>query len=163
MLKKFLGNRILANFGSSLAKPGFSLIELLIVISLIGVLTLLGMPLFSDFIEFSSLKNDAWLVLSDLRSYRQLAIIEHFDYYFDFDVNSDSYIIEKRDSGTGALIETVATRSINNDLAQAIDTTFKPKGQADPAATISIQGKNPSDQITITVFSTTGLAKMTGP
>jgi prepilin-type N-terminal cleavage/methylation domain-containing protein len=163
MLKKNRLNQNLRISARQGAKPGFSLIELLIVISLIGALTLLGMPLFRDFIDYSSLKNDAWLLLSDLRSYRQLAIIEHFDYAFVFDVNSDSYSIEKRDSANGALLETIANRSINNDIVQAIDTTFKPKGQAEPAATINIQGKNPSEQMTITVFSTTGLSKMTGP
>lgn len=142
---------------------GFSLIELLIVISIIGILSLLGIPLFKDFVQFSALKNDAWKLVSDLRSYRQLAVIEHRNYRFVFDLNSDSYKIEHRDSGTNVLIATIATRTLSNDITQAVDTTFKPKGQADPAATILIKGENSADTVTITVFATTGLSKMTGP
>ncbi|MFH1063202.1 MAG: prepilin-type N-terminal cleavage/methylation domain-containing protein [Candidatus Omnitrophota bacterium] len=142
---------------------GFSLIELLIVISIIGVMSLLGIPLFKDYVQFSALKSDAWKVVSDFRSYRQLAIIEHCNYRFVFDLNSDSYKIEQRDSGTNALIATIATRTLSNDITQAVDTTFMPKGQADPAATILIKGKNSADKVTITVFATTGLSKMTGP
>ncbi|MBU1043032.1 MAG: prepilin-type N-terminal cleavage/methylation domain-containing protein [Candidatus Omnitrophica bacterium] len=152
------------NFLSGIqANSGFSLIELLIVISIIGILTLLGIPLFRDFIQFSSLKSDAWKLVSDLRSYRQLAIIEHNNYSFVFDLNSDSYIIEQRNSGTNALIATVATRTLSNDITQAVDTTFMPKGQANIAAQINIKGKNSADQVIINVFATTGLSKMTGP
>jgi len=152
------------NFSSGIqANSGFSLIELLSVISIIGVLSLLGIPLFRDYVQFSSLKSDAWKVVSDFRSYRQLAIIEHHNYGFVFDLNNDSYIIQQRDSGTNALIATVATRTLNNDITQAVDTTFMPKGQADPAVQIYIKGKNSADQVIINVFATTGLSKMTGP
>lgn len=163
MLKKKLHHKILSFLSTTKLDYGFTLIELLIVISIIGVLSLLGMPLFRDFIQFSSLKNDAWKIVSDFRSYRQLAIIEHNNYAFVFDINNESYIIEQRDSGTNALIETIATRTLNNDITQAANTSFLPKGQAKNASEIHIKGKNSADQVIVNVFATTGLSKMTGP
>ncbi len=163
MLKKKLHSKTLGFSSITWPNYGFTLIELLIVISIIGILTLLGIPLFRDFVQFSSLKSDAWKIVSDFRSYRQLAIIEHKNYAFVFDINNDSYIIEQRDSGTNALIEIIATRTLNNDITQAVNTSFMPKGQANNAAEIHIKGKNTADQVIINVFATTGLSKITGP
>jgi prepilin-type N-terminal cleavage/methylation domain-containing protein len=163
MLKKISHNKRLGFFPWIRVNSGFSLIELLIVISIIGIFSLLGIPLFKDLIAVSSLKKDAWSLVSDMRSYRQMAIIEHHRYGFKFNINNDSYTIEQRDAATNALIATIATRTLSNDIIQAVDTTFLPKGQADHAATILIKGKTSADKVTISVFATTGLSKMTGP
>ncbi|MBU4304289.1 MAG: prepilin-type N-terminal cleavage/methylation domain-containing protein [Candidatus Omnitrophica bacterium] len=141
-------------------RQGFTLIELLIVVGLIGVLTFLGLPYYRPFLQYISLKNDVWTVLSDLRGYRQLAIIEHVNYRVLFNVGSDSYTVEQRDAATDTFIQTVANVTLDSNLIQADDTTFRPMGDAVPASTIVLQGKNPADKITITVYSTTGLARM---
>ena len=141
-------------------QAGFSLIELLIVVGLIGVLTFLGLPYFQDFVKYSSLKNDAWRVLSDLRAYRQLAIVEHMNYRFVFDTNANTYSVEQRNALTDAFIQTVSSVKLSNDLVQATNTTFKPKGEASPGSLIVLQTQSGADAIEITVFATTGLAKM---
>jgi len=99
-------------------------------------------------------------LLSDLRGYRQLAIIEHLNYRVRFNVTSDSYTVEQCDAATDTFIQTVANVTLDSDLIQADDTTFRPMGDAVPASTIVLQGKNPADRITINVYSTTGLARM---
>ncbi len=161
MLKKFW-QEFKPPYGRAVGKNhGFSLIELLIVIGLLGVFTYLGMPHLKPFLQYSSLKKDSWTLLSDLRSYRQLSIIEHNNYRFTFDINSDSYTIEQRDAATDAFIQTIGTINLSNDITSATDTTFRPKGEASAASTIIIKGNNSPDTLTINVYSTTGLAKIT--
>lgn len=137
-----------------------SLIELLIVLALISVFSYLGWPIFKPLVSYSSLQNDAWRLLSDLRSCRQLAVVEHLNYRFSFNVSEDSYTIEQRDATTDNLIATISTVPFENDLTQATDTTFRPKGEATAGSTIVLKGKSSSDTITITIFATTGLAKI---
>ncbi|MBU2063969.1 MAG: prepilin-type N-terminal cleavage/methylation domain-containing protein [Candidatus Omnitrophica bacterium] len=139
---------------------GFSLIELLIVISVIAVFAFLGLPVFRSYIDYSSLKKDGWILLSNLRSYRELAVVEHFNYKFDFDVNADTYTIEKRDPATGSLIGTITTVSLDNNITGATDTSFSPRGDTDVSSVITIRSNSSSDSLTINVFSTTGLSKI---
>jgi len=157
MLKK---NKPRIKAGDFKKKGGVSLIELLIVIAIIGVFAFLAMPYFRPFIRFAGLKQDGWKLLSDLRWYRQLAVVEHFRYKFAFDTAADTYSVEKRDSTTDTLLETVGTVSLNNDITTATDTTFTPKSEAIPASTITINEKGGKNKVKINVFSTTGLAKM---
>ena len=141
-------------------KKGITLLELLIVISIIGVIAFLSMPVFRPFLEYSQIKKDAWKLLSDLRWYRQLAIIEHNNYKFTFDTDANSYKIDEHDAATNAYRQTLSTVKLENDLTQATDATFRPSGEAVPSSLITIKSKKSSDAVSISIFSTTGLAKM---
>ncbi len=160
MLKKF---RVKYRPSVFLLKKGISLIELIIVIIIIGVISYLTLPVFRPFLEYSELKKDAWKLLSDLRWYRQLAIIEHNNYKFSFDVNADSYTIDEYDAATNAFRQTLSTVVLENDITQATDTIFQPNGEAVPSSLITIKADKSSDSISISIFSTTGLAKMVTP
>jgi len=156
-VRKFFSNGVKELYSLT----GFSLIELLVVLGIIGIFTFLGLPYFRSFIGYSSLKKDAWTLLSTLRAYRQQAIIEHYNYRFVFDTGADTYTIEQRDATTDAFIQTVSTVNFTNDLTAATNTTFQPKGNANPSSTIILKEKSSSDTINIEVFSTTGLSKIT--
>ncbi len=160
MLKKF---RVKYGPEEFWQKKGISLIELIIVIIIIGVISYLSLPIFRPFLEYSRLKKDAWKLLSDLRWYRQLAIIQHNNYKFSFDIDADSYTIDEYDAATNAFRQTISTVMLENDITQATDSTFQPNGEAVPSSLITIKGNKSSDTITISIFSTTGLAKMVTP
>ena len=160
MLKKYRVKYSLDDFWQ---KKGITLIELLIVIIIIGVISYLSLPVFRPFLEYSGLKKDAWKLLSDLRWYRQLAIIEHNNYKFSFSINANSYTIDEHDAATNAFRQTLSTVVMDNDITQATDSTFRPNGEAVPSSLITIKGNKSSDSISISIFSTTGLAKMITP
>ena len=141
-------------------KQGITLIELIIVIVVIGVISYFTVPVLRPFLDQSKLKKDAWRLLSDLRWYRQLAIIEHNNYKFSFDVNANSYRIDEHDAATNAFRQTLSTVELKNDITQATDTTFQPSGEAVPSSLIIIKSDSSTDSISISLFSTTGLAKM---
>lgn len=157
MLKKCIKNFSLNGFWR---KKGITLLELLIVIVIIGVISYLFLPAFRPFLDYSGLKKDAWKLLSDLRWYRQLAIVEHNNYKFSFDIAANSYKIDEHDAATNAFRQTLSTVIMKNDITQATDSTFKPNGEAVPSSVITIQNNTSKDTIDINVFSTTGLAKM---
>ncbi len=144
-------------------KTGITLIELLIVLGIMGVVMFLSVPVFKPFLEYSRLKKDAWKLLSDLRWYRQLAIIDHNNYKFTFDISANSYKIDEHDAATNAYRQTLSTVALVNDITQATDATFRPSGEAVPSSLIRIKGNKSTDLIDITIFSTTGLAKMVTP
>ena len=160
MLKKL---RLLYSPGFFDSKKGITLIELIIVIVIIGVISFLAMPVFRPFLDYSGLRKDAWKLLSDLRWYRQLAIVEHNNFKFTFDINANSYRIDEHDSATNAFRQTLSTVVLKNDLTQATDSTFMPNGEATPSSLITIRGNRTSESISISVFSTTGIAKMIAP
>ncbi|MFH1093404.1 MAG: prepilin-type N-terminal cleavage/methylation domain-containing protein [Candidatus Omnitrophota bacterium] len=160
MLKKF---RSKYNSRGFWQKKGLTLTELLIVISIIGVISYLSMPVFRPFLEYSGLKKDTWKLLSDLRWYRQLAIIKHNNYKFSFNITANSYTIAEHDAATNAFRKTLSTVLLENDLTQATDSTFRPNGEAVPSSIITIRGSKSSQTISISIFSTTGLAKMVSP
>jgi Tfp pilus assembly protein FimT len=139
---------------------GLTFLELLIVVALIGVITFLGIPYFKPFLEHSWVEKDAWQLLSDLRAYRQQSIMDHYYYRFVFDMSKDTYLVEKRDAATNALIASKPLVTLSSDLVSATEVTFRPRGEASQSSTIIIQGRNSTDKATITVFATTGLAKL---
>ena len=141
---------------------GFSLIELLTVLVILGTLTALAMPNLAGFIEYIRLTGETRKISSDLREYHSLAItkyhnaaISHYNYEFTFDISDNSYIIEKENPSDPLDRETVKTVSIEVDITSADSPiTFYPMGNAS-AATIVLENTE-GEQSSISVSSSTG-------
>ncbi len=161
MLEKIRQGRLSNLFtGTGKHCRGITLIELLIVIALIAVFTYLGMPSFKAFLQYSNLSRDAWIMLSDLRYYREEAIVKHYDYAFTFNTAANSYTVEQRTAPADTPVKEVKTQTLDSDITQAANTVFTPSGEATTASTIVIHGENPGDAFQITISPTTGMVKM---
>lgn len=73
---------------------GFSLVEILVVISIIGTMALVSLPLLNGYQKSSRLKNEARALATDLRLTQQLAITEQKIYTLELDPNTNSYDIK---------------------------------------------------------------------
>lgn len=79
---------------------GFTLIELVLVISIMMVLALLAMPVFSKIYIDSKLKSSTQAVTWVLRYAYQAAISEGVQYRVHFDSYAGAYWLEKQENGT---------------------------------------------------------------
>ncbi|MFH1777676.1 MAG: prepilin-type N-terminal cleavage/methylation domain-containing protein [Candidatus Omnitrophota bacterium] len=134
---------------------GFSLIELLITLFLAALLFSLLISLYKPYREYISLRKNVWILASDLRAFRQQAIISHYNYAFVFDLNNESYTIEKRTYPDNSFVENVKNEILNIDIVAAVNFRFEPQGNANLFSSITLQ--NPSGDLnTIIVSATTG-------
>ncbi|PID73510.1 MAG: type II secretion system protein GspH [Desulfobacterales bacterium] len=74
-------------------KNGFTLIEVLIVVAIVGILATLAFPSFSRAIKRGRLKNAARELYMNMQTARMRAFKEARDYAIDFDVNNNSYTV----------------------------------------------------------------------
>ena len=146
--------------GAPASDRGMTLIELLIVIGVIGALSFLLIPSFQSVVRGYDVQKDGWILLADIRGYREAAINEHVNYRFTFNLTQNSYTIEQRDAATDALLKTIKTVQFTTDLTDGATTTLKPTGEATPTTTVILKGNNIPDQITISIYAS-GLAKLT--
>lgn len=70
---------------------GFTLTELMIAISLLGLIAILALPNYNRFIQSWRLKGETQQFASSLRSARSAAIMKNIDVIFTFDIDSNTY------------------------------------------------------------------------
>ena len=80
-------------------KEGFTLVEMMIVVSVIGLILAIGTPPFIQFLRHYQAKDAANIVMGVLRQARSRAIHEKNDYIVFFNLNNSSMTILDDDGG----------------------------------------------------------------
>jgi len=80
---------------------GFTLIELVMVIVIVGILAVIAVPRFESFYAIK-LDGATKKVVSDIRYAQQLAIARHEDYRVVFDVANNNYEVRRVSDGSFA-------------------------------------------------------------
>ncbi|MFA6918592.1 MAG: GspH/FimT family protein [Patescibacteria group bacterium] len=126
------------------SKLGFSLTEMLIVISIIGIVSLISLPVYKNITPNIILNSSVRDMASDLRYAQQLAVTEQKIYSVQFNVLANSYRIFQADSG-----EVIRSRDINsqvkiNSVSGLTSSTasFTVTGASLESGEISLMNKN---------------------
>lgn len=85
------------------SRMGFSLIELIMVLTIVGILALVTIPRFGSF-YFLKISGAIKKVISDIRYLQQLAVSEHTDTKLVFNTAADTYSAQKFDQGAGSWV-----------------------------------------------------------
>lgn len=90
----------------------FTLIELLITISIIGIISLISLPIYKTLIPNIDLNSTVRDVASDLRYAQQMAVTEQIIYSVIFDSNYNRYSIIKNNTN-----EVIKTKNLPSTIS----------------------------------------------
>ena len=118
-------------------KTGFTLIELMIVVAIMGILSAIAAPNFIHYMAERRLNGAARMVMSDLMAARQKAVTQNIDVNVVFTSDHRTYTI------TGDATARDIQRDYYDVTLEASGTpsgnpTFKPRGTADTGTDIEI-------------------------
>jgi type II secretory pathway pseudopilin PulG len=86
-------------------KKGFTLIEILVISSIIVAFSLISIPLFVNYQKTTKLKNEARLMATNIRFAQQLAITEQNRHEISFNELQNSYMVVN--ANTQEIIKTI--------------------------------------------------------
>ena len=143
---------------------GFTLVELMIVVAIMGLMLAVSIPAFGKFLQSWRLQGDASEIASSLRHARSLAVSKNINVIFIFDQSSGEYykLQDKNGSGTADAGE---IESVARDLSPGVTIdnytmgqqwiTFGPKGNTPNGGDLILRNARDATR-TIHIFSGTG-------
>jgi len=145
---------------------GFSLIELIIVIAILGIVSAIAAPNFNKYRQNTNLREAARDLASDISLYRQRAVADNVSYRITFNQAANNYTVQRKTtSGSGAYADLVpaVTKSPSNISSGVIISdlthlpnqwvTFEPRGTMS-AGSLTLQHTIRLSTATITTYFT---------
>ncbi|MFO7915004.1 MAG: GspH/FimT family pseudopilin [Candidatus Krumholzibacteriales bacterium] len=130
------------------AKAGFTLTELMIVISILGLIAVLSIPNIKGFLQTWKLNGESQELASTLRTARSAAVRRNAEVVFTFDMNTNSYFYFEDDDGDGGWDSgeyMSETKEMDPQVVITAHTlpsatiTFGSKGETGASGTITIR------------------------
>jgi type II secretion system protein H len=97
------------------SKRGFSLVELMIVIAMIGIIAAIAAPSYQSYTRKTNFKSAVRELTSDLFQAKEMGISENRNFRISFTVDGSTYSIQ-RETSTAGTYETVRTRDISSGV-----------------------------------------------
>lgn len=137
---------------------GFTLMEALIVLVIMGMVMSISIPMFKVFREGSKLSSGSRTVTAALRTARSLAIVNRAVYMVNVAVNNKQFGIYYNDGEIGMDKAYYLPDGIEFDDNYRV--SFNPDGSANAWERIIINNTINAETVTINVYQTTGAIKI---
>lgn len=149
-----------AVFSRRRTEAGFSLVELLAVLVLVGLVLAIGIPLVRDQVMIADVRQAADQMGVDLRAARMIAVSKHKTIVFT--VNTDPTNTYSYEGTDGAIRLRTMPKGVKITNASVGSITFKPDGSVTVISNIVLESQvaNATERWTINV-KTLGLADLT--
>jgi general secretion pathway protein H len=135
MKRRMGGRREVAERGNARFRQAFTIADLLITAGLLGLISMLSLPILTGTVEGYRLRTAAWKIAGDLRLARQKAVSINRRHRLCFSncggaVPANGYLIQ-RDTGSGWEVESeVRSPSDGLQVASNATITFAQTGEA---------------------------------
>ncbi len=129
---------------------GFTLVELMIVVALMGIMAAIAAPNYRDYMTQNRLNGAARLVMTDLMYARSQAATENVNFKMDFSGNSYSIIRDDTDQ------EVRRSRNIQDEyydvtMTSNRDFVFRPNGTVTAAGTVTLTNSKGTKQVVVSM------------
>lgn len=144
-------------------KKGFTILELMIVITVMGILAAIAVPNFQTFMAQRRLNGAARMVMSDMMSARMQAVTHNNNFQvFFLDANRYQILDDDNnngvaDSGEASQIINIQTTYSGVTMISTNNPIFSPKGTAANWATITLSNSSGSRKVMVAI---TGRARI---
>lgn len=148
-------------------QAGFTLIEALVVVAILGVMTLIALPQFTDWRKKAQFREAARDIASTLRDARSKAIAANLEHQVDIDVSAATITVKQgnRPYNSSSWPTTFPPLEIKQPVKMKsgvacnqntdIEIVFFPNGTSDAAPTVCVVSSEGSVFFKIVVTSTT--------
>ncbi len=125
--------------------PGFSLIELLIVIALIAIVSAIAVPQFQRYAANTDLKNAVREMTGDFSTAKQLAVANNLNYRIAIDVSGNSYTLSRTDTAavlwTKSLVSFGRGTTIYNTTIPGAAVNFQSRGTVQAGGVVTLRNR----------------------
>lgn len=138
-----------------ISRSGVTLIELLITISIVGVISAIAVPILKDLLPIYRLNHAAQTLVLDLQYARTTAIAQNKKIKVVFDVKNDSYKMQYNDQGVWKDLAGESERHLRNAgvclIAANNNPVFSAQGLVTPTVTARIKNSRGKREIKVSI------------
>ena len=141
-------------FCSSTSKGGFTLVEMLVVITVFGILAALAVPQFIAFRPMNRLNGATRQVYSELMLARAKAVNENRNYVVTFPTSYTMQIV-----GSSTKVVNIQTEYSDVTMTSSASTvTFSSRGTTDVTPTITLTNSGGTKTVTVRITGTASIS-----
>lgn len=134
---------------------GFTLIEVLIAIAIVGIISAVAVPVLQNLLPIYRLNSAAGALVSDLQYAKMKAVSQKRNIKVLFNIENNSYKMQYKDHSIWTDLTGASERNLSNAgiclAAASNNPVFSARGMVSPTATVQIRNSNGTREIKVSL------------